>query len=250
MLGNIEMGARHLIFVFYQGQYWIAQYGQLDGHVDEQGLKILAFLSEPHNVSRLSRALETGLIHEASQEEIERYEEELENWESIVLRELLKHQYGCHVRSSLHAIQSNLSMFLESPLSVFTSSDILHMVAKASKEKPIGVKLDLESVGDWISIEYVYVIDLDKEQFEVYSGFVPLAESCHVGRFDDLEFIKQSGWAPRLLHDYKIQNLPTWTQFLSDCASEGHEDDDDNDNDDGDEECGNASDNRHGMVGY
>jgi hypothetical protein len=257
MLDNIQMGTRHLIFVFYQGRYRIAQYGQFDGYVDEQGLKILAFLSEPHNISRLRQALEADLVHEVSEKEIKCYEKELEDWKSIVRRELRKHQFGCHVWSNLHAIQLNLPMYSESPLSVFTSSDILHMVVKASKDKPIGVKLDLESLGDWISIEYIYVIDSDKEQFEVYSGFVSLEEDCHVGRFDDLEVIKQSGWAPRLLRRYEFQHLPTWTQFLSDCASKEQEDDDDDDDDD--EDCGNElegrnnendSDSRHDIVSY
>jgi hypothetical protein len=202
-LDTIQIGTRHLILVFYQGQYRIAQYGQLDGYIDEQGLKILAFLSESHNISRLSKVLEANLVHEASEEEIRYYEEELQRLKDILRQELRKHRYGCHVWDNLHAVRFNLSEYSTSPLSVFTSSDILHMVVKASKDKPISVKLDLEQLGNYTSIEYIYVIDLDKKRFEIYSGFVSLEEDCHFGRFDDFEVVKRSDWAP----DFIITNF-------------------------------------------
>lgn len=51
------MGTRHLICVFYQGRFVVAQYGQWDGYPEGQGVKILKFLRVPINIQRLKEGL-------------------------------------------------------------------------------------------------------------------------------------------------------------------------------------------------
>ncbi|OQO04186.1 hypothetical protein B0A48_10796 [Cryoendolithus antarcticus] len=48
------MGTRHLICIYHNGRFVLAQYGQWDGYPDGRGVRILAFLEVPGNVALLT----------------------------------------------------------------------------------------------------------------------------------------------------------------------------------------------------
>ena len=54
------MGTRHLILVYYKGQYHIAQYGQWDGYPGGQGVTVLHFVSDPAKLAKLTAVLDAG----------------------------------------------------------------------------------------------------------------------------------------------------------------------------------------------
>lgn len=51
------MGTRHLIIIYYKGEYVIIQYGQWDGYPSGQGRDIVNFILVPGNVERLKSGL-------------------------------------------------------------------------------------------------------------------------------------------------------------------------------------------------
>ncbi|KAL9617778.1 MAG: hypothetical protein Q9160_007432 [Pyrenula sp. 1 TL-2023] len=81
------------------------------------------------------------------------------------------------------------------------------MVADASAERPLPIHL---ATGDASMIEWVYVIDLDTEVLEVYSGWSVHGEvvsSSTTGQersFEGLGF----GLVPELMRTYRLAELP------------------------------------------
>ena len=79
------MGTRHLICIFYRGEWVVAQYGQWDGYPEGQGFKLYRFLSVARNIDNLK----AGLVHvyELGQEEAEEIAREINDWEEAQRRE-------------------------------------------------------------------------------------------------------------------------------------------------------------------
>lgn len=74
------MGTRHLVCVFYQGKWWIAQYGQWDGYPEVQGVRIFRFLSVARNIEDLKAGL--AHVYVPTKDELDAISGELDAWES------------------------------------------------------------------------------------------------------------------------------------------------------------------------
>lgn len=105
-----------------------------------------------------------------------------------------------------------------------TGAGILEIVANASGD--IKLKDDSDFAQDSLFCEWAYVIDFDKNTFEVYQGFneTPLEPS---DRFYTAEQdADDNGLYPiRLCQSFDLSNLPSKEEFLEICEPEQDEPD-------------------------
>ena len=219
--------------VFWKGKWFLAQYGQFDGYPEGQGAKIFKFLSVAHNIENLKAGLENH-IYEPTAEELEAIYTECEAWD-----ENLRAQGNSHYERNMVGINQ-----LYPSLARETSAGILGIIARASKKveaegeaekesKKIPVHLGLEFATDTLFCEWAYVIDIDKEVFEVFGG----GEKWHAGhRFADAR--ANAPYVPALVCSFDFSELyllkdedeymDKVTEALSQrkSASEDSEDDD------------------------
>lgn len=146
------MGTRHLIAVFCNGEYKVAQYGQWDGYPEGQGTGVLSFL---HKMDEQRFRNQLQLTSWTSNEELNALKAKFMKGKGAKL-------FTASVSDSFAA------MFPE--FSRDTGSDILEYVY--TSEFPV-IKLhnDITFAADSLFCEWAYVIDMDKRTFEVYVGF-------------------------------------------------------------------------------
>ena len=132
------MGTRHLICVYYKRRFALAQYGQWDGYPQGQGRDIYHWIWKNHgNIIRLKR----GLSHVR-----------------VLTTEAVRTQFS--------------NALLPASLSRDTGSKIFELVACAKADEPVDVVLELDFVNDGLFCEWAYVLDLDDEVLEVWTGHV------------------------------------------------------------------------------
>lgn len=193
------MGTRHLIAVQYNGKYKVAQYGQWDGYPSGQGAKVLEFLGsvdlgEFKNKVKSLRWVRKGMMEK-------------------VFKEIGLPEEGGWMTME----QSAVFQEKHPEWSRDTGADILPLIMEMDK---LYLQNSIEFAGDGLFCEWAYVIDLDAEVFEVYSGFHkgPLPANGRFEKYDD----PTSEYRPvSLLKIYKLNNLPTREQFLRDLEPEG-----------------------------
>lgn len=132
------MGTRHLIAVQLDGQYRIAQYGQWDGYPAGQGQDIVKFLE---SMDRPKFEAKLRASHLMTREELEAL--------SATLPSDWPERYPHFSRDA--------------------GSDILSYVMNG--EDGIKLKNSIDFAGDGLFCEFGYVIDLDKNTFELFKGF-------------------------------------------------------------------------------
>lgn len=199
------MGTRHLIAVQLDGKYPIAQYGQLDGHPEGQGVDVLRFARDkmkPDVFSAKLRAL------------------------TAVTTEFIKQEYAAcgHTGGDWVSIDVSDRFKTKHPqLSGDAGSDILEMVQSGTDGLPVRGNIDF--AGDSLFCEYAYVIDLDKGTLEAYRGLNKEVLGDDE-RFKDAP-LSDNGYQPvRLWHSWMLSALPTDDQFfaaLKDASSEDDE---------------------------
>ena len=173
------MGTRNLTIVVKEGKTKIAQYGQWDGYPSGQGLTVLEFLRNS-NLQAFKQKLEGVLeITEEELNHIDKYYSD--NWKEIYPQ-----------------------------LSRDMGAEILEYVLKNDNIK---ISNRIGFAKDSLFCEWAYVIDFDKNVFEVYTGFnkTPLRESDRFyfnGEHDDV-------YHPiKLVKSFDLSNLPTNEVFL------------------------------------
>lgn len=188
------MGTRHLIAVMHGGEYKVAQYGQWDGYPSGQGLDVLNFLQ-----AKMDRALFEAKLKDVSfisQEELtQRWldagADPDSSWVTMQVAETMKSRYPENSRD--------------------TGSEILTIIQDA--DRPIKIVNSLDFAGDSVFCEWGYVIDLDKNTFEVYKGFneISLTES---DRFHGMPSSNDNHHPIRLLKSFDLNSLPTEEVFI------------------------------------
>jgi len=129
------MGTRNLTMVISKGETKIAQYGQWDGYPSGQGATGLKFLNN-YNLNKFKQAVdELSFYTEEELTEINKEENPLK-----------KYPY----------------------LSRDTGAEILQAVYDGKAKKLINRET---FAADSLFCEYAYVVDLDKNTFEIYEGF-------------------------------------------------------------------------------
>lgn len=198
------MGTRHLICVVSDGDYRIAQYGQWDGYPEGQGASILEFLK-----SSMAEPLKKNL--------------ENCTWLTNAEYEKLWEEFGVDTKQEMIDYNVYQDFCNKHPeLSRDTGARILEMVAGATGKIKLQNSLDFSR--DSLFCEWAYVIDFDKNTFEVYQGFneTPLDESERfytAGQKED-----ENGMYPvKIVESFDLSNLPSMKEFLEKCEPDEEE---------------------------
>lgn len=189
------MGTRHLTCVVKDGDYKVAQYGQWDGYYGGAGIDILSFLREKLNREKFLANLAQTFQPDDGQIET--------------------------MNATLKAAGKSVAELYPS-MSRDTGGDILELIQNAIE--PIPLSLDTEFAADSLFCEYAYVVDFDKNTFEVFKGFnnTPLAEGERFTFLND----KAKGEYQPVCHvkTYQLDALPTDEAFLADLEPDEEED--------------------------
>jgi len=207
------MGTRHLICVVKDGEYKVAQYGQWDGYPSGQGLTVLRFLTKEMDRARFESKIDeiswlTDEEHEARW--VECGADPNSEFVSSSMAERYAEKYPENNRDTGGKI-----------LSIIQDSD-----------KPLKLINHLNFAADSLFCEWAYVIDLDKNTFEVYKGFnkEPLEkgerfawldkESASI-ELDGDTLIRKSDYHPiKLVKSFVLdETLPSEEDFLN-CFNE------------------------------
>lgn len=150
------MGTRHLIAVVAGNRHRIAQYGQWDGYPSGQGVTVADFakkLNDPAELAAFKAGLEKCRF--ATEDEMKAVYKGFADEDGWMTME-----------------QSNA--FAESKygyLSRNTGAGILELIGKWDVPEPMLHNDSFSFAADGLFCEWAYVIDLDNEKLEVYSGF-------------------------------------------------------------------------------
>lgn len=187
------MGTRHVIAVVQDNEYKVAQYGQWDGYPSGQGLDILTFLQT---------------------EDLSLFAEKVKDVSFLTDQELQDRWVECGAKPDDQFVTMDISDRFKEKYpenSRDAGSEVLAIIQKANQ--PIQLTDSLDFAADSLFCEWGYVIDLDKQTFEVYEGFnqKPLDET---ERFYSLQ-TEGSEYTPiRLVASYSLSELPTKEAFL------------------------------------
>jgi hypothetical protein len=194
------MGTRHLIAVHVDGEYPVAQYGQWDGYPDGQGLKVLTFLRDEMRRDDLIAKAKSAreMTQEMRDAELAACGHGGGEWVTLDVSDKFKERHP--------------------QLSRDTGAQILAMVQGG--EPGMLLSRQLEFAGESLMCQWAYVIDFDKNTFEVFKGFnkSPLDQS---ERFADLpvdDYLSHSGdryYQVKLAHTWPLDALPDDDAFLA-----------------------------------
>lgn len=188
------MGTRHLTIVHINQEYKIAQYGQWDGYPPGQGKTILKFLKTKFKKKTFLKNLESI---KPVDDEVQKIIDEVtgptnDGWMNINQAERYKNEFP--------------------ELSRETGAEILNLIQNGEVRYH---NSDIDFVKDSLFCEWAYVIDLDKNIFEVYTGFnkspMKKTERFYSDKSND------GGYYPvTLVKKYSLKKLPSLEKFLSD----------------------------------
>jgi hypothetical protein len=193
------MGTRNLTMVIQNEKPVISQYGQWDGYPSGNGVKILVFLRSTS---------------------IDKFKEKLKNVRFTTDKDVDEIQNYLKSIGSINGwvnMEQSAKFDKKYPyLSRDIGCGILDLVYNSKSEMLISDHTGF--AADSLFSEYAYVIDLDKEVFEIYTGFnkKPLGKTQ---RFKYLEKDMKSDdeyYPIRMVKKYKLSELPTKEQFLKD----------------------------------
>jgi len=200
------MGTRNLTMVIHQKETKVAQYGQWDGNPSGQGVNVLKFLRKFN---------------------IEKFKQDLKRVHWMTPTE----------EKALEALADNNGEWQDyfPQISRNVASDILFMI----DGRKLALRNEEEFASESLHNEWSYVIDLDKEQLEVYKGFQtkPVPKSERFAKYNEkaekesMEFTdykkdgspkkkKHKYYPIKLVKIYKLNNLPSDKQFIAECEPE------------------------------
>jgi hypothetical protein len=191
------MGTRNLTVLVSEGEIKIAQYGQWDGYPDYMGINILKFLRE-FDVEIMKKQVKNVIfVDENKQKEIDLYLKEIGSTNGYLNNE-----------------QSDLFNEKYKFLNRSMGSDILEMVYDEEYNKPMLLNNSITFSGDSLFCEWAYVIDLDKNLFEVYEGFNK-NELNENDRFFKYTIENEEYHPIKLKKEFPLNVLPSDEEFLT-----------------------------------
>lgn len=185
----------------------IAQYGQWDGYPEGNGVRILDFVRSKPRMQKLREKLKN--VRFATKKDEKKVDDYLNS-------------IGCK-DGWMTQIQAEKYHKAFPYLSRNIGAGILELVSE-STDKEIILVNSTDFAGDSLFCEWAYVIDLDKNVLEVYSGFnkTPLEGN---ERFSKIKKSKDSSeYAQiRFLKEYDLNKLPTKRIFIGELKKKEKE---------------------------
>jgi len=183
------MGTRNLTIVINDGKTKVAQYGQWDGYPEGQGKTILQFLKDCDLKVFKERLKKVSFLSSKKVGKL---------WNEFKTRELFKTKYP--------------------ELSRDTGAKVLQLIYEGKAFKLLD---NSKFICDSLWCEWVYVIDLDKKRFEIYTNFSqnPLTQK---DRFFNVKFKKDACYPIKIVKSYTLKNLPSVRQFIKDTTFESN----------------------------
>jgi hypothetical protein len=178
-------------------QYKVAQYGQWDGYPDGQGSKILSFLKEEYNKEQFQTNI-NQLTYITDEESKQRWID-----------------CGADPDSTFVNMEvSNRFKTLYPENSRDAGGQILSIVQNANQ--PLKLENSIRFAEDSLFCEWAYVIDLDKNELEVFKGFNKTNLSDDERFYFLQENADENGYKPlKLLATFNLEQLPSEEDFLS-----------------------------------
>lgn len=191
------MGTRNVTIVVQNQELKIAQYGQWDGYPEGQGITLLSFLSEDSNVEKLKQILPK--VRFQNEDDLEKQEEFMKSigvkngWMDKDQAEKFKENYPLEHRD--------------------VGGEILATLVKGQKSEEIVLVNAYEFAGDSLFCEWAYVVDMDKNTFEVYRGF-NTSGITKEDRFYRLHKQESTYFPVKIIQSFSLDNLPNPDEFL------------------------------------
>ena len=189
------MGTRNLTAVKLEGKYKVAQYGQWDGYPSEQGKTALEFMRMINKKTQLGH-----------------FKNQLNNCRFIT------ESKGKSMDKHLQKVGGELKDVYPL-LTRDNGAKVLELIHKCAGDENgiIWIQNEIEFAEDSLLCEWGYVIDFDKNTFEVYKGFnkEPLDKS---ERFYNKGHREDNGYYPiKLVKSYDLNKLPTVNRMCKEC---------------------------------
>jgi hypothetical protein len=221
----LEMGTRHLTIVKHEEEIKVAQYGQWDGYPDGAGINILGFLSKvdlDHFKERLSLCEWATDDTRKKQIEVVRKYTSVESLpddirqdgflsmdESKMLEELYPESHRDTGSLILELIADG--HFIKRAFSALNPSGEPTEVKFEVQPGKIFLDNSIAFASDRVFCEWAWVIDLDTNELQVYTGQFNYDGSKSI--FEDYDN------PVRLLTTFDIDTLPDEAGFLSQCEA-------------------------------
>ena len=194
------MGTRNLTMVIQDYETKVAQYGQWDGYPEGQGLTILSFLEEKANIEKLKQLLPK--VRFENEQDIKQKSEFFKSmgaedgWMNMEQAEQFHKQYPLLTRN--------------------LGGEILSKMLEHADQEEIVLSNSEDFASDSLFCEWAYVVDLDKNTFEVYKGFNQ-SKLIEKDRFFYL-YNKNDRYKPiKIVKSFSLNRLPDAEKFILEC---------------------------------
>lgn len=198
------MGTRNSVIVIVNNEPKIAKYCQWDGYPSGRGVELLEVLQKYKDNFAEMKEKVSKVVALTDDEYNKKWEAAGANgsgWVELSVAEKFK-ETCAHLSRDMGG------------------GEVLDLVMQG---KVSDTYLNPDFVGDSLFCEWAYVVDLDKNTFEVYKGFndhTPLTEQ---DRFFDKTREGSKYYPVKIMVEYNLNELPTEEEFLNDITKEHEE---------------------------
>lgn len=200
------MGTRNLSIVVADNEVKIASYGQFDGHPDSLGLKLLKFFSKPINNENLKEILpKVRLWNDKDQKLQDEFLESIGYKNGILnekQKEVFKEKYPFRYRERYGKLKEG---------------EILEVLLEFRHLGEIVTTDAYDFTSDSLFCEWAYVIDYDKNTFEVYKGLNTSGIS-EEDRFYPLYDGESDYYPVKIVASFPLDKLPDENEFIRQCS--------------------------------
>lgn len=205
------MGTRNVIGVYQNGEYKVGQYGQWDGYPSGQGLDVLHYLRDHANLEQFKEN-----VSKCSWVDDEKFATLWEEFGVTRDREFV----SCDISDKFN---KKYPQFDRS-----TEAKILKMIEQS--DNGLLLRNSIDFAHDSLMCEWVYVIDLDKNTFEVYKGFNnELLDKTERFYSEEPPYEASGGskyYSVKHKATFNLNELPSDEVFLNICEPKDEQEDD------------------------
>ena len=199
------MGTRNLTIIVHNQEAKIASYGQFDGQPDSLGLKLIKFFSNPENTENLKEILpKVRLWNNKDQKLQDEFLESIGCTNGILndkQKEGFKKRYPFRYRERYGKL---------------TEGQILEVLLEFRHLDELATTNAYDFASDSLFCEWAYVIDYDKNSFEVYKG-LNTTNISEEDRFYSLYDGENDYYPVKIIASFLLDQLPDENEFLLDC---------------------------------